>query len=88
MSITETAGTVEVTELESWLEGECGCEVEHVKSVCSIEVTHLSIAKCEPGVHYRVCLNAFKLAEGWAKTGVTCHNCDAKIADCWSHIPI
>ena len=92
---TIDAGRVEVTDLEAWLEHECGCEPPHNYTPFSGEVVYYSLGTlC--GMGRKVCKNAgdsdlMMLAErpfDW------CADCfdkglgEVEIVDCWRIIPI
>lgn len=82
-----TVGTAEFVDLEELWVVELPCEFEHVKSTCSIEVTH-RIIDCETDVN--ICENAarFQDAAMEVRGQNPCSKCNHPISECWRIIKI
>lgn len=67
---------------------ELKCEINHSKSVCSQEVTHLRTCTCNAH-QYLVCANSVAWFESRIGITGTAHDaCDRFIDICWTHRPI
>lgn len=85
MSITEAAGVTEVTELESWLDRECGCEIQHEIRPCSFRAVAV-LRSCTP--NERCCQNGVTTLREKMLIGGLCWDCDRPVSECWQIIPI
>lgn len=79
------AGTVEVTELESWLDVECPCEAIHTRTACSVLVVARA-TWCEPSL--LICQSSAVATLDRMSWGVLCAECKRPAKDCWRIIPI
>lgn len=82
--------TAELTHLdESILEDECKCEVNHVVTTCSYQVTHLH-RTCEWA--QLCCWNAtaaiFETEEWKTRHEFSCTECGRAGEDCWTIRPV
>lgn len=84
--------TLERADVElSWWEEElfhedAKCEFTHVKTVCSVEVTHI-LTGCQPAI--RGCDTAAKATLEYKERPTSvCDACGRPAADCWAVRPI
>ena len=76
----QVAVAFEVVELESWLDDELKCQVNHLRSDCSVEVTH-RLRWCDGSS--LMCRRAAERNEECIRGGGRCAGCLGMCADCW-----
>ena len=80
--------TVEILELNSWLDDELKCESQHRdfrNRECSVTVTHIAKG-CE--VPSLACTRQAEWVNSWSSSEIPCGDCGAPCATHWRAVPI